>query len=78
MGKKLFSGLVFLFCPIFLLAQAVSPVTPKRATITWEAISPSDKQITVKDMHLDQEYTEILIIMFGAMSGSAWKEKHVF
>ena len=34
MGKKLFSGLVFLFCPIFLLAQAISPVTPKRATIT--------------------------------------------
>ncbi len=34
MGKKLFSGLAFLFCPIFLLAQAVAPVTPKRATIT--------------------------------------------
>jgi opacity protein-like surface antigen len=33
-GKKLFSGLAFLFCPIFLLGQAVAPVTPKRATIT--------------------------------------------
>jgi hypothetical protein len=33
-GKKLFSGLIFLFCPVFLLAQAVSPVTPKQATIT--------------------------------------------
>ncbi|MHB1936113.1 MAG: outer membrane protein [Acidobacteriaceae bacterium] len=34
MGKKFFCGLAFLFCPIFLLAQAISPVTPKRATIT--------------------------------------------
>jgi opacity protein-like surface antigen len=33
-GKKFFSGLIFLFCPIFLHAQAVAPVTPKRATIT--------------------------------------------
>lgn len=34
MGKKFFSGLMFLLCPIFLHAQAVSPVTPKEATIT--------------------------------------------
>ncbi|MHB1743508.1 MAG: hypothetical protein ACYCRE_01915, partial [Acidobacteriaceae bacterium] len=34
MGKKLFSGLLFLFCPIFLHAQAVSPVRAKQATIT--------------------------------------------
>jgi len=33
-GKKLFSGLFFLFCPVFLLAQAVAPVTSKRATVT--------------------------------------------
>ena len=34
MGKKLFSGLAFLFCPIFLLGQAIAPVSPKRATVT--------------------------------------------
>ncbi len=34
MGKKFFGGLIFLFCPIFLLAQAISPVRVKQATIT--------------------------------------------
>ncbi len=34
MGKIFFSGLLFLLCPIFLHAQAVSPVRTKQATIT--------------------------------------------
>lgn len=34
MSKKLLGGIVLLFFPIFLHAQAVSPVTPKLATLT--------------------------------------------
>jgi hypothetical protein len=33
-GKKLFSGLMFLLCPIFLHAQAVAPVVPQRIHIS--------------------------------------------
>jgi len=33
-GKKILGGLMFLLCPIFLHAQAVSPVRTKQATIT--------------------------------------------
>ncbi|MGH9617726.1 MAG: outer membrane beta-barrel protein [Acidobacteriaceae bacterium] len=34
MRKKLFGGLLFLLCPIFLHAQAVSPVTPRQTSLS--------------------------------------------
>ena len=33
-GKKFFGGLILFLCPIFLHAQAVSPATPKLATLS--------------------------------------------
>ncbi len=80
MAKKFFVGLaLLLFFPIFLHAQAVSPVTPKRSVAFLRRIFFLRADgLRSKTSPMDRAFTAISIIVSGAMWALALKAKHVF